>query len=214
MDRGYVWLGPAPVLRLADKKPMPFAIEVYDHDPGVRRAFQYAGRGMIDQRTLDAIAKHTMTLYIVSEAPPSVANAMAAMQFASLLLDAGGVAVKAETSGAGHAPERWREHLANPMPGVAAVSALTVLIRSGSRASSCGMHQLGFPDVDAPLSAGPETLLEFNAFQAVENPSFAEGNTFSLRPESPRFRLRKQASRYPKEQLFHNPFGEWRLESV
>ena len=40
------------------------------------------------------------------------------------------------------------------------------------------MHQLGLPDVDAPLSAGAGTLLEFNAFQAVENPPLVAGHAF------------------------------------
>jgi hypothetical protein len=213
LERGYSFLGPAPaVLNVTEKKIMPFAIEVHDRHPELRRAFEYAGRGQLSPALLDAIGKHTMTLYLVTEERPSVPLAIELMKFASLLLDLGGLAVKSECSGAAHSPERWREHLANPLPGVAAVSALTVLIRSGDRASSCGMHQLGFPDVDAPLTAGAATLLEFNAYEAVENPKLTEGSTFSLRPDSPRFRLRKQPSRYPKEQLFHNPFGEWRLD--
>ncbi|MGZ3475393.1 MAG: hypothetical protein ACXWUG_14775 [Polyangiales bacterium] len=210
---GHLWPGPAPVMRVADRKFMPFSVEVHDRHPDLRRAFEIAGRGQIPPAILAAIERHTMTLYIVTEEHASVPLAIELMKFASLLLDAGGLGVKVECSGAGHSPDTWRQHLANPLPGVAAVSALTVLIRSGDRASSCGMHQLGFPDVDAPLSAGAATLLEFNAFQA-DHPPLAEGSTFSLRPDSPRFRPKKQPSRYPREQLFHNPFGEWRLETA
>lgn len=199
------------------RQPYPFVIEKYDHDPRMRRAFEAVGR--LDRRSLQRIESHTMTLYVVSNAPHDVETSFAAMQLAAKLLDAGGIAAKVETAGVGHSAKRWRDLCALGIPALATYHALT--IRNAppdlEQTYSCGMHHLALPDVIVKgASAEHLALLDaFNKYQALEQPVFKDGQTFSIAADAPRYKLKHVACRlWRKSDLFHNPFGVWRLSRL
>jgi len=78
------------------------------------------------------------------------------------------------------------------------------------------MHAFGLPDAAVPrdldVQAGAHLLNVFNHYLIAERPSLADGHTFSVAADAPRFRLRKTAcDTYKPEHAFHNPHGMWRL---
>src|SRR5262245_13716380 len=88
-------------------------LELYDHDPRLANAFRIAGQGRISAALLQKIERHSHTAYLIAPAQ-SVAAARCVLRIAAFLLDAGGLAVKVETAGVAHSPERWRSLAAAP----------------------------------------------------------------------------------------------------
>ena len=77
---------------------------------------------------------------------------------------------------------------------------------------SCGMKAFGLPDVMTSSSISPEEaadlLNNFNLYNIIEQPSFKEGETFSLEQNSPLYKIAFiNECRYEKEDVFFNPFG-------
>jgi hypothetical protein len=215
LKAGFLFAGlRSVVMDVESKKPCPFMIEVYDPDPDLRRSFEIAGLGRIPKKTLEAIERNTMTYYVVAEGSPSVELAAQVMRFAGALLDAGGLAVKVETAGVAHTPERWRELLAYDNPAMAALHALTLRVMEPTEDEtySAGMHALGLPDAEVP-GATPEhaSLLDtFAKYLLLERPEIKDGQTFSVSAEAPRYRLRHgPCDRFEPDHTFHNPHGVW-----
>jgi hypothetical protein len=191
-----------------------FTLEVRDHDPKLHEAFRIAGCGRIPDADIRAIAEHRHTLYCLSSGV-SLEAARQMLRVGVGLLDAGGLAVKVESSGAAHSATRWRglaasEHLFD------VYTAFVTLIGGKDCFYSCGMHAFGLPDAAVPRDLGAQAAAQllnvFNHYLMAERPSLAEGHTFSVAADAPRFRLRKIAcDTYEPEHAFHNPYGMWRF---
>jgi len=191
-----------------------FKLEIYDHDPQLHEAFRIAGGGRISDADIAAIAQHRHTLYCLSTGV-SLEAARQMLRVGVGLLDAGGLAVKIESSGVAHSPTHWRklaasEHLFD------LYTAFVTLIGGRDCFYSCGMHAFGLPDSavsrDLDAQAAAQLLNVFNHYLVAERPSLADGHTFSVAAGAPRFRLRMTTSdTYKPEHAFHNPFGIWSL---
>lgn len=184
----------------------------------LRQAFEFAGQGRVPESTLDAVAAHRSTAYLILLSP-SLDTARTAARFARVLLEAGGVGVKVESAGVAHTPERWLEMWDAEDP-FAIYTLFVCLVIGDGRFFSCGMHNFGLPDAAAPASMGPEEgarlLNVFNNYQLAERPALKDGHTFSVDAEGPRFRLIHEPFEpgyEPDEPLF-NPHGLWALRSV
>ncbi len=79
-------------------------LDVCEHDPDLRRAFETAGSGRIDDSTLDEIGAHSFTLYLSCDGG-ALDKARALMNAATAMLDCGGLAVKIESTGIAHTTE-------------------------------------------------------------------------------------------------------------
>ena len=215
--RGYLWAGnESVVVDPATSKPYPFRAETYDPNPSMREAFDALSAGKISREVLDRIDAHTMTVYAVTNEPPSVDLCQSLMRFAGALLDAGGLAVKVETSGVAHAAERWRELLALEIRDLAAYQALTIRIAAADlgESYSCGMRHFGLPDAIMPgCGSETSTLDAFNKYMLLESPGIKDGQTFAAESGAPAYRLyHEPCAMFAPGHLYHNPFGVWRLK--
>lgn len=194
-----------------------YQVEDYPPDPKLRRAFEVAGEGRFDEATLAAIAAHRRTLYLLGPGG-SVPLAWRAMAEAAKLLDAGGLAVKIESTGKAHNAAAWREAAASGDL-FRLYSTFVVLVGGREWNYSCGMHNLGLPDATVPaslgLADGARTLNEFHWYQLSASPNLASGHTIQVQADGPTFRLElRPCTQFKAENPFHNPFGVWQLELV
>jgi hypothetical protein len=210
-SQGFIFAG-AILMELATKES--FALEIHEHSPRLREAFELAGGDRFEAADLDAIASHTFTLYLLGDGG-SLDAARKMMKAACGLVRAGGLAVKVETAGVAHTASGWTE-LAETDDPWSLYRAYVALVGEGGTFYSCGMHNLGFRDAIVSANIGPEEageLLEtFLLYLLMESPVLKDGETFSLEPDAPRYRLASEScTTYPVDDLFHNPFGMWRL---
>ena len=181
------------------------------------------------------IEGHTTVLYALSDhIEPAAARSVAAafMQLGKRLLEAGGIAIKCDSSGISHPAARWSgfaETIArNPDHAWPALYRAYVVYPIGSPESdlyTCGMHLLGAPDLivseqalrDAPSNAAAPAAALFQTFALyllMECPvgKFASGHTFSVERDAPRYRvIWEPCSGYPEDDYLFNPFGRWRF---
>lgn len=214
---GYLFAG--AILMKTSAPKLHWEVDVHDHFPKLRRAFEIAGQGLIDNGTLDSIAEHTHTLYVMSE-DVGLEAAQGIAEAASALLDAGGLAVKVESSGTAHDAKTWRALAAAP-DAANLYRALVVLVGKNvdDNFYSCGMHHFALPDTTLPASVDPEeaavVMNRFNQYQLIENPTFKSGHTFSIAPDAPRYRLEhRPCTQFAPDDPFHNPAGYWHLAPI
>lgn len=191
-----------------------FTLEVYEHDPNLKKAFSFAGRGRLTEEDLEAIGAHTFTLYLVAPGG-SVEAARNSLHAANGLLKAGGLAVKIESSGTAHSAGQWAEFCTLDNVGNL-LKAFVTYIRGKGLFYSCGMHNLGYPDAVVEVEIQPDDaaklLHAFVGYLLAENPTLNDGETFSIDADAPRYRLsREPCTMFEADNLFHNPFGVWKL---
>ena len=192
-------------------------LEVYDHEPQMRRAFEIAGFGRIDDSELQAIDEHTHTLYLSGDGG-SFDSARNLMNAAAALLKCGGLAVKIESTGIAHSAEAWNQ-LTNDNLLLALLNAYVTYVGDEGEFYSCGMHNIGFRDAvvtaDLPPDEAASLLHQFLRYIAIEDPAIYDNETFSVDEDSPRYQLCKApCTMFPPEDLFHNPYGIWQLSPV
>jgi len=192
-----------------------FELDVYDRDPNLAEAFAIAGSRTLSKTQLKAIAGHTFTVYLIGE-DASVAGARAMLFAANHLLDAGGLAVKIETTGLAHPAEHWH-HFAASGSSVSLCRAFVTLVGSEAEGMyySCGMHNFGLPDASvvgiAPEEAA-DVLTTFNQWNLIERPKLKDGDWFATGAQEQGFRFSLRPYGYDPEELLNNPFGRWHLE--
>ncbi|MBI3926987.1 MAG: DUF2314 domain-containing protein [Armatimonadetes bacterium] len=193
-----------------------FELHWYDPDPGLQEAFMYAGQGRFSGEELRAIGDHRQTVYILGP-DLSVETARDLLEVGALLLDAGGLGVKVETSGLAHPREVWRYYARKKDP-LALYDAYVTPVGGDSLVYTCGMHNFVLPDVSmAPLDEPPHSrsasiLHAFNQWHLLESPSPGEGHWFGVAQGEEKFRLSHRPFGYHPEDLLNNPFGRWHLE--
>lgn len=188
----------------------------YEHDDELRAAFTIAGQGKLSDSLLDAVGAHESTVYLVFD-DAGYETARTAARFAGALLRAGGIAVKVETAGVAHSPERWLEaHDSEQAWDI--YTLFVVLVGRDDCYYSCGMQNFALPDTQVPSSLGTgdgaELLNFFNMYQLVEAPELNDGHTFSLAEDAPRFRLKREPYDPGYEEPLYNPNGLWVLSPV
>jgi hypothetical protein len=184
----------------------------------------------LDDEDWELIEQHKSVLYVLSEnftAAQAPAASLAMLQLGRRLLEAGGSAIKCESSGIAHSRLRWIS-LAGQAEDAKDVHArwsaifnafVQYPISDDTDLYSCGMHLLGKPDLivgcDA-ISAGEAVPLFgiFALYLLAECPEgeFASGHTFSLSNDAPRYHmLWEPCTGYDEDDFFFNPFGRWRF---
>jgi hypothetical protein len=208
---GYLFLG--GMLSKINTKDF-FEMEIYDHDDGLKKAFSYAGNFTTEQ--LDAIERHTCTLYIIGKGG-SIEYANKILDAGVALLNSGGVAIKVESSGIAHTPQHWTS-LAEAREPYHTFRAFVTFAGEEKYYYSCGMHCLGYPDVvvlrngenSSEVAKLMETFLLYNLY---EKPTLKSGETFSIDANSPHYVLsHKPCTNFEVEHLFYNPYGVWELK--
>jgi hypothetical protein len=192
--------------------------EIYPHDPELAGAFAYASGGHISQEDLDQIAKHKHTLYLICKSQ-KLEDLQQLIRIGAKVLQAGGLAVKVETSGFAHPKDRWIE-LSQAGDEVSLYQALVCKVQHEQGLHTCGMHQFGMRDAivyddKLELEECAELLNQFLLYLLYEKPELNEGETFSLDEGSPWYRIGvEECTRYEPDHYFHNPHGLWTLHRV
>jgi hypothetical protein len=192
-------------------------LELYEHDPNLRRAFEYAGHGKMAPSTLDAISAHTLTAYL--HFPVAISGQQERLRrFTEVMRGIGGFAIKLESSGIAHEWSEW-EAILTSEDRFDLYRGFVTLIGDPDHYYSCGMHHFDLPEAQVPRSlhnvAAADLLNRFNYYRIVESPELEEGHTFSLSEESPRYRLELlDDHRHGSDELFHNEHGLWDLTPV
>lgn len=209
-----------------------------EHDRRMVRAFKASACRFDPSLTREDLANikgHSRVLYVLSknftaQEAPVVSRAF--LRLGGRLLEAGGTALKCESSGIAHGRERWLE-LARESENENFWSALfrayvQYPIQNGDDYHSTGLHLLGQPDLIVsssllreaagskkdPAWAAVDLFLGFALYLLSECApgQFASGHTFSLNADSPRFRvLWEECTGYDEDEFFYNPFGRWRF---
>lgn len=188
-----------------------------DRDEELRQAVETGGQGTFSNEHLDAVGRHNGVAWLIFH-EPNLEKARTAARFTRALLDAGGVAVKVESSGLSHTPERWLRDWSSDDPW-AIYGLFVVLVGDEGRFYSCGMHTFDLPDAAVPSALGTEEgaklLNLFNVYRMVESPTLNSGETFSVEDDSPRYRLSlgPYVDGYEDSPML-NPHGLWTLSPV
>ncbi len=194
-----------------------FEIEVYPYDPRLAQAFEIAGEGRFVPAELAEIGRHRSTIYLVGRGG-SVECVRAAVRTAVAVLDAGGIAVKIESTGKAHTAAYWRETAVSSQLS-RLYGAMVVLVGGEDFFYSCGMHNLGLPDatVSSALgrAGGAHVLNNFHFYQLAEGPVIKSGHTFQIGADEPVFVVSlAECSLFEPDDPFHNPYGVWRLTKL
>lgn len=198
------------------KRQEHFSIEFCEPDPMMQTAFQHAGRATgITDESLVEIGNHSSVVYL-SSFSLGADQAAGISRAAEALLDCGGLGVKIESAGIAFDKKTWIT-LCNEEeePLLYHMFVCFPIQDTSGGIFSCGMHNLGCKDAmvfGVPTEEAIELLNIFNSYVFVENPQINAGETFSLTPEAPRFRITEEKNPpYSTESLFSNPYGMWRL---
>jgi hypothetical protein len=205
----FMWAG---LILMNSKEKDHVKAELYEADPHMRTAFEYAGHGKLPAQTLDEVERHLTTIYL--HFPLAVSGQQQRLKrFTGVVKEVGGIAVKIETCGVAHTWETWEEILDSENP-FDLYRGFVTLTGDEDCYYSCGMHHFSLPEVQVPraleIPEAAELMNQFNYYQIVEQPELSSGHTFSLTPDSPRYRLNLvEDTRHEPDDLFHNPHGVW-----
>jgi uncharacterized protein YegJ (DUF2314 family) len=137
------------------------------------------------------------------------------LRLAAFLLDAGGLAVKVETAGVAHTPDRWR-YLAQNNGQLALHDAYVTLVGGDEFSYTCGMHNFALPDAsltaEIAIDDAPEYLVAFNQWQLIDRPSLKDDDEFMVSLSDPVFAVTHHEYGYDPEEELNNPHGRWHLE--
>jgi hypothetical protein len=188
----------------------------HDHDPDLARSMHAGSAGAFDDVTQAAIGAHGLLPVIrVDAALEGLAERL--RFFTGVLRKAGGLGVRVEASGVAHPWERW-ERLLDKGDAQSLYHALVVHVGGAATAlSSFGMRQFELPDAAAPFSDldAAWVIATFNLYQWTEQPVVQAGQTFSMAPDSPRYRLHHTPdTRYEPGHHYLNPHGVWELRPL
>ena len=147
-------------------------------------------------------------------------NLEAAEQIAragTAILDAGGIGLKIESAGKAFSKTCWSEYMANfdPEGHLYDMFVLDSIMDEDGTIYSCGMHNLGLKDTivsDEEFENAIDLIRTFGYYQIVDKPEIRHNQTFKKGVGSPTFRITNEL--HPpnaKHELFHNPYGVWRL---
>lgn len=191
-------------------------LEVYPRDPRMGKAFAIASGARMSEDELRPIVEHRSTVYLTGRnCSPDGARQM--MEAATHLLAAGGAGVKVESAGLAHPPDRWRYHTRSSS--ILSVYRSFVTLVGGSADDShfsCGMHNLGLPDVSiegsVPVSEAAAILTAFNHWNLIERPTLEDGAWFACGEGEQVFSASHREFGYDADDPLNNPFGRWHLE--
>lgn len=184
------------------------------HDRNMMDAFRYGNGNKISQDELEIIKKHESVLYLLWKTP-GLETLNKLHTIISYILNAGGLGVKFENSGVSHSKESWlNKNFYEDTYDLLNSHVMNII--DTNVVYSSGMHIFGLPDVSIHGNIDPQialnNIIAFNHYHIFESPQFEDGNTFSLDPESPYFKISIcNDFIYKGEECFENPFGRLKL---
>jgi hypothetical protein len=197
------------------QKDIGFEVDVYEHDPTLLKAFSQVGD--FCEELLKQIENHTCTVYVTAKVK-DCNTVQEVIDVGIGLLEAGGIAIKVETTGFAYSKEEW-EVLAENRECLSLYMYFVGMFIDGKHHHSSGMQSFGLPDViivtHMELEEAADILREFNLYRLVEEVKLTDGETFSINESSPIYQLSfHEDFRYEQDDIFYNPCGLWELKEV
>lgn len=197
-----------------------FEIEVYDHDPDLKISYAYCGRRTFTDKDVQAVDKHTYTVYIIGESG-SPALAYELVKAGGAVLNAGGIAVKIESSGVAHLKKDWLNFIKKD-DNLELYKAFVTIVKDKQFYISYGMQVIGYPEgqvffvgEDGVEGGQLQVLDVFLVSMLIDDLQLADDHTFALSDKNPKYLLKhKYYDKYPEDDLFFNPQGIWQLRKM
>ncbi|MGB5910567.1 MAG: hypothetical protein WBH31_05165 [Promethearchaeia archaeon] len=214
------WLVENYLLHREEKEKFVFHFENYK--PTLTRYHTRTGLNPLKKHEENKNNQHHSTLYLMSKGG-SIENAKKIMLAANCILNVGGYEIGIVTAGIIHSKETWKKFIENDRL-MDCIFAFVVSIQHDKEDFyfTCGMHNLGYPDVVVPGYLDYDQanyLAKAFAYYLVEyNPVLFSGGKFRIDRNSPNtYRLTYEKCHIYDNcdksvyWLFHNPYGLWRL---
>ena len=192
-----------------------YRLEFRERDEYLAEAFFLSSGESLNDETLRKIDSHKSIVYLIGSGG-SPEECLKMIDLGEKIISAGGFGVKVETSGKAHSAEDWIRFKNNY--GVESLcEAFIQLIGSDKTIHSCGMHNLGQPDViidrDNRKDEAEEIIEMFILGKLGEVTS---DNLSDISKEFtkhlPRYSVKKEpCDEYSPDDLFFNPYGMLRL---
>lgn len=207
-------------------------------DPRMETSFRASSshvRPSLGPDDFAVIGRHATVLYVLgrnvtsAQAPDSARDML---DLGRRLLEAGGTAMKCESSGIAHSRSQWIGLASRRDSWASLRDAFVQLpIRSEEGVYTCGMHLLGKPDLimsealiesargpaESPVAPVIRLFESFALYLLAECPvgAFGSGHTFRVAADSPRFRVVwEPCAGYAPDDFLWNPFGRWRFAAL
>lgn len=208
----------AGVILLNQKTEHKFILEFCEKDDRMRDSFRMAGvTSRLSDEFLDEIDQHNSVVYL-SYKCPDLEDLKALSDASSAILEIGGIGIKVETTGKAFSSEQWNRFLDNFDESNLYTMYVQDCISDGKCTYSCGMHNLGLKDTivySDDFQESQELISAFGRYQVIDKPTINPNQTFSKDADSDVY-LIVEETQQPNigHELFHNPYGMWRLEKV
>jgi hypothetical protein len=192
-----------------------FELQVEPPDPRMLQAFGAIGSHWADTDAMRKIDEHALVTYLIGQGG-SRSRAETLMHAAAILIKAGGLGVKIDSSGIAHDPDAWltltrERHLCS-------AHAAFVAYIADKEIYTCGMHSFGLRDAVIAEDQTEDSialLRVFTWYLFAEAPTVRSGQTFSIEEGAPTYRVTAEDCRhYEPLELFNNPYGMWRLSRI
>lgn len=196
-----------------------FEVEVREYDDRMRKAFEVAGPGRLNEAELNEIDHHTFVVYIIGKGG-DMESAAKMMKAGQAFLNAGGLGIKVETCGKAFNASAWKTFTDSTIELRYYMAFVILLISTEDNyIYSCGMHNIGLRDTICDYNGNINdvaNLIEvFSVYQLAENPVIKDGQTFSPQAGAAVYRIiESECIFYEKEHRFYNPYGMYYLKEV
>jgi hypothetical protein len=211
----YIFEGTAIVHIPTNEK---FEVNIQERNSKLTGSFKVAGQGRINDRELAMIDTHSFIVYLIGKGGNMI-EAEKTMNAGQAFINAGGLAMKIETSGKSFTKAQWAKVM-DEQGETKFYEAFIVLLRAKDKSVySCGMHNLGLRDIvcDPTLESNQATTLirKFIFHLLKDKPEIRNGDVFSIYPKSPGFKIFEEKCKiYAKDDLFFNAIGMYRLQAT
>lgn len=140
------------------KRNRAFEVQFQERDAELSEAFYYADRGIMNDKMLQKLDKHTHVLYLKSYmgSLESVQRIVPAVQ---LLLKSGGLAVSIQNSGKAFTPEEWGK-LTDEARLDQLLHTFVSYRQNEQYYYSCGMQMLGLPEAAISIDTDPDASMQ------------------------------------------------------
>lgn len=211
---GYSYAGMA---LLHEQTQDSFGIEIYEKDKNMRQAFEQLSMGRLTEEQLEAIDKHTFTIYLIGKGG-TVEDARKMLETSQALLSIGGLGVKVETTGKAFSTEVWNKIGQVPEDTRLYDAFVMKLHADGDVYYTCGMQNMGLKDAIVGAVDQQTAIYALDAFclyQILEQPHIRPGESFSPASDMPSFQITEEEDqRYPKEDIYYNKYGLWIMRPI
>ncbi|MEM8722447.1 MAG: hypothetical protein AAGE84_24675 [Cyanobacteria bacterium P01_G01_bin.39] len=188
-------------------------IDIYNAANNFVSAWKIAGQNNISL-TLDQL-NFEQQLILLTSIDTGYEACRQIAQLAQVFLQIGGIAIKVESTGIVHEPQKWLDNY-NSSDVFDIYTLFVTLIEGDCFYYSCGMFNFGKADVKVEisedLSLAVYVMNVFNYYRLTESPILQDGHTFQPDIECPAYTMRWIEDQESElDSPLHNPYGRWLL---